>query len=300
MNIDELSMLDEEYLSGFSRLDCQVLEANCKILSEKLERQPNLFRDFLNSDMKALKANLTDGFDEDDDFLDLYSNESNKLKNLFRLSDTEIVEIMPIMEGIAFSYAGTCQTQFLRPMIKQIHSKFIQLNDELAAVTEFLEDDLGGTGLMIKMLAADPSPSEEYVQALQTLIASKEKLQSFPEFITESPLAKITEFNKAARSTNWGLQLWTETLYTLWVGILGRTVANSNDGVNGRKHLLDFLYFCMQPLHEAVEYVTLDNSLRKVQNDVTRRGGLSTPDFKVGGSSPYGALWSKSESSTES
>ena len=56
--------------------------------------------------------------------------------------------------------------------------------------------------------------------------------------------------------------------YAFWLSALDRTIYNSNDGINGRKHLLEFLSDSMEPLHEAIEFETLDNMLRKVQKEV--------------------------------
>ena len=56
----------------------------------------------------------------------------------------------------------------------------------------------------------------------------------------------------------------------LWEKDLGRTLENKNEGLNGRKHLLNFLEISIEPIHEAIEFETLNNSLRKVQNSIPK------------------------------
>ena len=108
----------------------------------------------------------------------------------------------------------------------------------------------------------------QYMQAFNSLMAASQKLTFLPDFISTSPFAKTAEFNKPARATDRALHTWIKTLYAFWLSALDRTIYNSNDGINGRKHLLEFLSDSMEPLHEAIEFETLDNMLRKVQKEV--------------------------------
>lgn len=81
-----------------------------------------------------------------------------------------------------------------------------------------------------------------------------------------SALMQNAKAGKREPVGNLGLQQWVETIYSIWTDYLKRSTENKRDGINGRKYLLEFMSDCMAYLNPEIEYNTLDNMLRKVQN----------------------------------
>lgn len=267
---------------------CLVLRRNLNKFIEEINRRPDLEGELMKGWDNNVKRFVAENRSKDLQSLNIYPKFTKKLQNKFSLSHDQAFELTNLLEVFAIGYLGYFQSQTLRPIIKQFHLECINLNERLGLLTDEIEKKMDGYGVVLDVLSCEELNGDEYSEALKSLINAHKKLNSLPDSISKSPLAKGVEFNKAARSTNWALFMWVEPLYVYWVNILGRTINNSNDGINGRKPLLEFLLFCIEPLHEAVEYGTLNNMLRKVQRDIKKRGGLRSPDFKIGSSSPFG------------
>lgn len=278
-----------------SVLDCPVLQRNVDLLSTTFSSSPEIFQAIIEQNESAVKAALIEQFDVNSRFLGLYSDVIDQMKEEFSLTENEANEFIPLIEGLALTYIGSSLIGTIRPAMKDFHSNFVEIDDKLETATEGLDDKLDEFEIFLSVMSADLIQIKEYRRQFENLIAARNALKSLPEFIRQSPIVQVAGIDKAVRPTNWALHLWTEGMYCLWFG-LGRTIINSNDGINGRKHLMDFLEFCMRPIHEAVEYETLDNMLRKVQKEVSEQGGLSDANFKLGNSSPLRVSWSNSES----
>lgn len=296
MNLENSIEGSDRYKQELANIDCHVLQRNCTKLVDELHWPPEFVSAMSGGEFGKAGKIIDEEFALNCKFLNLYANQANQMKSKFGLTTEEVEETILLLEGLAVSYVGTYNINFMRPVIKTLHSNFITLDNKLGEMIDGLEESLGNFEIVLSMISGEPETTKNYRSSFDKLVASRNELRTLPEFIRQSPLAKVTEFDKAAKPTNWSLHLWTEAIYAIWSGLLGRTIINSNDGLNGRKHLLDFMEFCIRPVHEAVEFETLDNMLRKVQNDVKKRGGLSAANFKLGSSSPFGGMWSNSES----
>ena len=269
---------------------CLVLSGNLNKFMAEIDRRPELERELIpswESNVRRLaKEELPFNFEP----LNIYPEFSKKLKTEFSISNDQAFELVNILERLAIGYLSYFQTKTLRPIIKQFHVECLDINERLGVLADEIEEKMEVYETLLSVLSCEKLNGGEYTDALKSVINARNKLKLLPDSIGHSALAKGSEFNKAARPTNWALLLWIEALYAYWINILGRTISNNNDGINGRKHLLEFLLFCIEPLHEAVEFETLDNTLRRVQRDIEKRGGLRSPDFKIGSSSPFGVL----------
>lgn len=276
---------------NFNKLaECKVFNDNKNAYQEKIENYPALERGLENGWSKCIEAFISEKPDLECMHLNIYSGFSEKLQNRFSLTRDEALELEKNLENFALSYLSFYKFKNLRPMIKQLHSECSEINKYLDPLVDQLEEHSDSYREVLNVLSYEGLNADEYIDAFNLLVKARNKLKSLPDSIAQSPLAIGSDFKKAARSTNWALFIWVEILYAYWVNVLCRTISNSNDGINGRKPLLEFLLFCIEPLHESVEYDTLDNMLRKVQRETQKRGGLSDSDFRVGTSSPLGVV----------
>jgi len=296
MSNDKISFTNEETLAKYDRLDCPVLASNSKKLAFEFESHPELISALSTADPAGIVKTLEKLYSQDSKFLDLYKDLAPQMQIMFRLSGEKVEEILPILEGLAVFYIANASAATIRSVISKSHSGLVDLTKKLKSITDEVDENLDNFILFLNIMTFNPDESNRYKSAFDDLLHANKKLQTLPEYLKNSQFAKIVEFDKPARATNWGLQFWTEHLFFIWMGFLERGIKNRNDGINGRKHLLDFLEFCMAPIHEAVEFETLDNMLRKVQKDIKARAELSPSDFEVGGSSPFRVKWSNSES----
>lgn len=296
MSIEDISFTNDEVFANYDKLDCSVLTANCKRLACEFEEKPDFMRALLTGNPEKAIETLNHLYAPDATFLDIYKPLTKEMGHTFGFSKSKIKDVLPFLESLAVFYIGAVTAPAIRPMMSDLHSGFVELIGKLKKITDEIHGNLDNFQLLMNVFTFEVDQTENYRSAFEGLLLESEKLETLPDFFKNSVMAKIVEFDKAARSTNWALQFWTENMLLLWVGLLDREIKNLNDGKNGRKHLLDFIEFCMRPIHEAVEFETLDNMLRKVQKDVKKRAELSPSNFKVGGSSPFRAVWSKSES----
>lgn len=296
MNLENSIQGSDRYKLEFVGIECPVLKSNCIKLIADLDWSPAIIAAISAGEHGKASKIISDEFDSDSKFLNLYEKHATQMKSKFKLTTEEVDETVSLLEGLALSYVGMFNINFMRPVMKELHANFVALDNKLGKMIDGLEESLEDFENVLNMISGDRVTTKKYKSAFEKLVASRNELKSLPEFVRQAPFASVTEFDKAAKPTNWPLYLWTEAVYSIWSGILGRTIMNSNDGINGRKHLLEFMDFCIRPVHETVEFESLDNMLRKVQNEIKKDGELSAACFKLGSSSPFGGMWSKSES----
>lgn len=266
--------------------ECQVLQKNLQKLQEELSRNPELINNFHKGWAHSVKVGISERYDKKISRLNIYSEHTTHIKNVLLLSDDQTDIIVPVLETLAVSYLGLTHVKTLRPIIKDLHSKFVEMSKLIDESLTGVEDNLEDIEFYIGVFSSDTQKTDEYIQSFKSLITARDQIKTLPKFIGQSEFARASEFDKAARSTNLALYTWVKAIFAVWLNILGRTIVNSNDGKNGRKHLLEFLEISIAPLHQEIEYETLDNMLRKIQNEIKRDGELSLPNFKLGSSSP--------------
>ena len=296
MTISDAEMLDLKFARIAASLTCPILRTNYEKLSRseyykqyaEIVFLPNFVEKFqkLVSDERILSSII----------LDCYSHTSEDLQDTFKIAPKQYAELIEFLEILAVGYIALSTQGSIRESIGQVLDLTSQLVEKLNEATLGWSENLDQYETLFLTISSDDEKSKHYSEVIQSLVEAKDKLQSLPDFIKNSQSAKMVEYGKRAQPSNSGLQIWVENVYLIWVGILGRTIENKNDGLNGRKHLLNFMEALMLPVHEALEFSTLDNMLRKVQEDVKARGGFNHPNFVVGASSPLGVGWSNSES----
>ena len=257
------------------KTNCSVLQVNLDKFSEVLTKHPELLASMSSGWSNAIKSSIAERGNREIKPLEIYTNISDQLKKVSQLSDNQVTGTIPILESLAVSYLGISHFTYLKPHIKNLHAKFEIFNAKIETILDELEIEKEEFELLIGVFSTNPKATSQYAEAYSSLIHSHQKLKSVPDFIRKSPLARAADFKKSSRTTDKALFVWVSSIYGLWITELNRTISNNNDGKNGRKHLLEFLALCMEPLHEAIEYETLDNMLRKVQNDFNRNGELS-------------------------
>ena len=275
-----------EYSKETVKSDCPVLQNNLKKFFEEVAKHQDIVFNTTKSWDTNIRRGLANRYDLKIGSLQIYSGRSKTLQESDSSTEIQSFEVSDMLEQLAVSYLGLTHYKSLRPHVKELHTKFVELDNAIGATIDPLEDQLNAIEGHLNIFLSEPQEKDEYMKAFKALVTAREKLKSLPESISSSPLAQATEFNKQARSTDFALYIWVKAIYAIWINKLGRTISNSNDGINGRKHLLEYLVNLMEPLHQAIEYETLDNMLRKIQNEVKRDGELSMPDFKFGRSSP--------------
>ena len=271
---------------NFPKVDCLILQENLNKFSDIIANNPDLLSKASQSWSIGIQTRIKEEYSLKLSNLDLYSNLASQYQRKFSFSEDEIIIVISALERLAISYLGLSQFKTTRLAIKNLHEKYTSLVRHITETSEEIEENLDAIETQLKIFSSDLKKPSEYMQAFNSLIAASHKLGSLPHFISESPFAKTAEFNKSARATDLALHTWVKSLYAFWSSALGRTIHNSNDGINGRKYLLEFLSDAMAPLHEAIEFETLNNMLRKVQKEVKRDGGLSPLNFNLGSSSP--------------
>lgn len=271
--------------------NCPVLKAHIikfmKMSDQLLDQEDTYTEEWFENIRLASLENRIEGFQS----LKIYQKFSKKLQTDFSFSNGDAIELVNKLELLAIGYLGLTQSRVTAYFIKCFRLECLDLSKKLNELANELPQKIDIYEFFLSLLSYANLDVKEHTDAFNSLIKASEILKQLPDKISHSPFAKSLEFNKAAKVTNWALYIWVENLYAYWVNGLGRTIRNSNDGINGRKPLLEFLLFCIEPLHEAIEYDTLDNMLRKVQRDVKKRGGLSDPNFQLGSSSPFGVDW---------
>ena len=288
MNNDGLA---REYLSkAVHNIECETLRQNCIDLFDKVIFPLGGYELFKSGQLNELGQKIDESVLDGLTLLGLYQQSKPTLRQKFGIPVELVEDVVECLEAHAVGYVSHRQSDVMRGPIKSIHETIVSFVDDLSSLSSLISDDQSDFTAFLSMASGDKDASIAYSNALSSIKQAERVLRGMPEFLLNSGFAKSLEIGKRSPRGNPALQYWVERVYSLWVQHLERKIDNSNDGFNGRIHLLDLLEFALRPLHPAVEFNTIDNMLRKVQRDVKNRGGFSHPKFSLGASSPFRAI----------
>jgi len=246
------------------RIDCPVLQKNCRMFVERYVPTDPFVKN--QQELDEIKFGLA----AKPPSLDLYGNKIPELRKQFSLDDSDLNLLIDNLERMALGYIAEFQTIIRRKSISEMIAQITDFLQGLETSLKFVERDTQVYKALFGSFTGDNKQSAIYAESFQSLLDANETLKSLPDFIRDSETAKAMKLGIRAPIGNPALQRWTTGFYLIWTEQLDRTIENSNDGLNGRIHLLSFMEACIQPIHPALESETLNNMLRKVQQSAAK------------------------------
>ena len=91
--------------------------------------------------------------------------------------------------------------------------------------------------------------------------------------LRSSAIGMIAKLDDHRPMGNPGLHEFVKLIWTFWHDLLGRSIVQKYDGINGRKQFLEFLVDCLEPVHPTlveghVIDGPVDNALKKLQRNL--------------------------------
>lgn len=252
-----MSRSDEEKLGK-----CPVLVQNIENLSNSTSFLKSLAAEFKEIDPEVVFQNYQP--------LNIYKPCFNAIAEKYSIPTENIGDVEKNLEATALLYLAMRQRR--------------DWNIQVGIITDYL-NKVGKKAKELELLLV---PEREKIQQVFHLFSMFEDAKKTGELINSSienlkqlqnlnasflslPAAKISSYGKQAPMGHPGLQEWVRMIFLIWTKILNRSIENPKDGINGRIHLLDFMYDCREPLHPLLEFDTLNSMLRKVQKSMQVR-----------------------------
>lgn len=238
------------------------------ILSSELDPQ-SLFRtDDLNAELARHFDPDSEGFQS----LNIYTNEISRIIDKHKIPESLVESLIEFLEIASLAYIGIAHMGQMRVYLSRVTDFTKRLTQKVEALEKLLTDDREAISAVMAIARFGEKTERDYDDIVDETLANLKKLSFIHSDFQNSKLAETIKLNSKSPIGNPGLLRWTNIIYLIWTENLKRTIENKNDGINGRKYLLEFMFDCMQPIHPALEYETLDNMLRKVQRSKKRKG----------------------------
>jgi len=246
-----MTKIDEGKLSR-----CPVLVQNIENLSNSTSFLKSLAAEFKEIDPEVVFQNYEP--------LNIYKTCFNAIAEKYSIPTENIRDVEKKLEAAALLYLAMRQrrdwniqvgiiTGYLNKVVKKAKELELLLVPEREKIQQVFH---------IYSMFEDAKKTGELINFS---IENLKQLQNLSSIFLSLPGAKISSYGKKAPMGHPGLQEWVRSIFLIWIKILNRSIENPNDGINGRIHLLDFMYDCREPLHPLLEHDTLDSMLRKVQ-----------------------------------
>lgn len=248
-------------------IKCPVLKRNCEaFLVKELGNNLSNFEDGLNH------KDLSTSYAANPPILNLYDSIIGDIRTEFSLNDKIIEDVTELLEWSAITYVASYQTVMRKASLNEMLMQMTDFVADLEKCLKPVERNTRYYKAILTNLSGDETQAAVYEQSFNALLDANKTLQSLPDFVRQSKVMEAVEIGKQAPVGNPSLERWVKTMYDVWTIMLGRTIENKHDGINGRKYLLNFMEVCMRPIHEGIEANTLDNMLRKVQGHIKTLG----------------------------
>lgn len=256
-----------KYDLTIEQISCPVLKQNVENFSKQVILRPELPNSLRTGNTQDL-ISLVSPYFEDQYGFNLYKNRSHEISKELKIQSNELSKVIERLESLAFFYIAGFQSFLQRKDLLDMLAKISDFAENLEKCLSGVDRDNEVTSQVLTSLTFDKAQSDIYANAFNKLFDANETIKTLPDFIKNSPVMRTLQVGKRSPLGYPILHQWTKSMLEFWEKDLGRTLENKNDGLNGRKHLLNFLEICIEPLHEAIEFDTLNNSLRKVQNSI--------------------------------
>ena len=242
------------------QIKCPTLRANCESFLKKYEIE----KSFVDGD--GSRESIYENIESRPPTLNLYNDLAAEISSEFAIDEPQKEEIIDLLEKTALAYIGGYQARINRKSLVEMLTQITEFTTSLEKCVQPIEKDTEYYKTIFAGLSGNEKQAKIYSQALYSLLESSETLKTLPNFLKQSEVMQTVKIGKRAPVGNPALERWTEGIYFIWTRYLGRSLENLHDGVNGRKHLLRFMEKCILPIHQSIEFETLDNMLRKIQN----------------------------------
>jgi len=239
------------------RAICPILAKNIKKMEEQIDFEPDtqlLDQDFIVGEAQRIYS------------LEIYDDIYVKLFSDYKIPSEQHAESHILIEQAAIAYTGLSQTQIMRDLLARAEGKIDKIHSAAKKLASLIETHSKEFDLLSR--AVNWKSNSDYYMG-DTLNAISDKLSEITlmkQTLRETNVAKIAEVGKQSPPSNMAVKHWVHAMYVFWTRNLERNLINDGDGINGRKHILNFMIECMEPLHQAIEANTIDNALRKIQN----------------------------------
>ena len=237
----------------------------CPVLTENRRK---LTANSVGFDVKNYDLTVTgmDNLPEELLALKLYENHFDKIATKYALPDSTHGLTKNYLELAAMMYVGLCAKKEFQGQIGIIAEHLKKVEKVAVQLEQLLEPGRDTWRDIYKIYPAIDKAEVDIDDLLNTSLANLKQLKELRAQFLEYKMTKMAEYGKKAPLGNAGLEIWVKVLLGAWWDVLKRTLDNQNDGINGRSHLVHFMCDCMEVVHPALEYDTIDNMLRKVQN----------------------------------
>jgi len=240
----------------FGSVACPVLANNLR----DLQAQEIFDIDINSLNQEAFKRKL-----ESISLLGIYDDIYQKLFSDHNIPENQYIEGRDIIEQAAIAYMGMSRTQIVREMLVNTETILNQIEAVSVKLADLIDAYSADLDIVSKLTNWDAGSNQHIGELLKFISSDLTNISSIKKKLRDTDIAQLSEMGKQSPKSNMAIIHWAHMMYIFWTRELKRTLVNLNDGINGRKHLLNFMIDCMLPLHEAIEANTIDNSLRKVQ-----------------------------------
>ena len=112
-----------------------------------------------------------------------------------------------------------------------------------------------------------------FKQKLNETKANLDEIKTLKEKFRASTLGKHARLDDHRPIGNPGLHAFIKLIWIFWHDMIGRTIEQKFDGINGRKQFLEFLVDCLKPIHPTLVDGHMidgpvDNALKKFQKNL--------------------------------
>ncbi len=199
-------------------------------------------------------------------FLGIYDTLNQEFFDKHFIKLTAMDNVQTRLDAYAYTYLTAMSGLHLKSIFNEADDYFERLDRAIKRMELLLVPEVEKIYGVLKIFSFNDELPKRYDAIIKECLERLTKMKALRTDFKNTPLVTELSFTKQYSVKNPGLQKWMENMLYLWTKILGRSLENKADGINGRKQLLEFAMDCMELVHPALEYHTLDNMLRKIQN----------------------------------
>lgn len=242
-----------------------IINENIKLGNHLLGNEP----DALTMDLSKLHE-LSDVDDRNLDLviksvhnIPVYETVFAELSEKYNFPHEHLSQFQLLLNLAAYIYLSVALTKFQKTVLSWIEAELVELQNAADRFSYALKPLMSweeGFDMFFDNFPVQKTLSDTKSN-LDVIMSLKEKLRS-------STVGDIARLGDHRPIGNPEFHQFIKLLWELWHDLLGRTIVQKYDGINGRKQFLEFLIDCLEPIHPSLEHGTVDNALKKFQKSL--------------------------------
>jgi len=230
----------------------------------------NLEFDFAN--MEGIKGNIDDDkadilFEMLENFY-VYETEFDRLSTKYSFPDSNQKICKMLLNSAAYAYISLNGQVWLKRTLPAFEKELEKL---ISAANRFR--------YVLKPMAEWGEGFDNFFdnQPIQKLLCDTmvnlDEIATLKDKMRSSTIGKLAKLDDHRPMRNLGLHEFIRQMWNFWHDVLGRTVVQKYDGINGRKQFLEFIVECLEPVHPTLIEGPMvdgpvDNALKKFQKNL--------------------------------